>query len=307
MARLALRRLALTLVTALGVVVLVFLLLHLIPGDPTDVLLGERASSADRAALSQALGLDRPLWQQLASDLGGVLRGDLGRSLATGDTVGHLLRSRYPATCELAVGALVFALAISLPLGLLAAARSGSFADRLSLGLATITATLPSFALGPLLLLVFAVELPWFPVAGRTGPASLVLPSISLGFGMAGVLTRHLRSSLLEARRLDCVRAARARGASNSRLLVVHALRNAATPLVAILALQIGGLLAGAIVTETVFAWPGLGRLLVQSIGARDYPVVQGCALAIALTFVAVNLLADLAQALVDPRIRRRT
>jgi ABC-type dipeptide/oligopeptide/nickel transport system permease component len=300
-----LRRCIAAVVTTIAVVVVVSSLLQAIPGDPVDAMLGERAATADREALRRSLGLDRPAWLQLVSSLASLAHGDLGRSLATGDPVSALLLARYPATLELACAALLFSLAIALPLGVGAAARPGAFADRLSLALATGAATLPTFALGPLLLLAFAVELPWFPVAGRSGPASLVLPGITLGLGMAAVLARHLRSGLSRALLLDCVRAARGRGASPVRLFLVHALRNALTPAVAVLAVQIGGVLAGAVVTETVFSWPGLGRLLVQSIGARDYPVVQGCALAIALTFVLVSLVADLAQAWADPRLRR--
>ncbi|HZR80681.1 MAG TPA: ABC transporter permease [Candidatus Binatia bacterium] len=304
MARLVLRRGGLALATAVGVLTLVIALLRAIPGDPVDAMLGERATAADRAELRSALGLDRPAWSELAARAAGLARGDLGRSIATGDPVASLLAARYPATLELAAAALAAALAIGVPIGIAAAARPGGRADRASLAFATFAAAMPTFALGPLLLLAFAVEVPWFPVAGRSGPASVVLPALTLGLGMAAVLARQLRAALAAALSRDFARAARARGASRVRLVAGHGLRNAATPAIAVLAVQIGGLLAGAVVTETVFAWPGIGRLLVQAIGARDYPVVQGCALAIALTFVGVSLVADLLQAWVDPRLR---
>ncbi|MFM8409093.1 MAG: ABC transporter permease [Alphaproteobacteria bacterium] len=302
MTRILLRRAALSLVTACGVVMLVSALLAAIPGDPVDALLGERASAADREALRSSLGLDRPATERTLRYAAGVLRGDLGSSLLSGRPVADLLRERWPATAALALAATALAVAIALPLGLLAAARPGGLADRLSLGLATFSASLPSFALGPLLVLAFAVWLPWLPVAGRSGAASLVLPATTLALGMAAVLARQLRAAMIDALATDALRAARARGVPTTRLFLVHALRLAATPAVTVLALQAAGLLAGAVVTETVFAWPGLGRLLVQAIGARDLPVVQGCALAIALTFVAANLLADVAAILLDPR-----
>ncbi len=304
MLRYAALRLALAVLTVAGVVVLVFALLHAVPGDPVDVILGEGASSVDRERMRAELGLDRPAWRQLAAFTAGVVRGDLGVSLITARPVAALLLERYPATIELAGAALLAAVAIALPLGELAASRPGSLADRLSLALAALQTALPTFCLGPLLILAFAVELPWFPVAGRSGPASLVLPALTLGFGMSAVLARQLRSSLLEALALDCVRTARAKGLSRAAVLLRHALPNASTAVLTVLGLQLGGLLAGAVVTETIFAWPGVGRLLIQAIGARDYPLVQGCVLAVALTYVAVNLLSDLVQALIDPRLR---
>ena len=303
--RLFLRRMFLSAFTACGVVVLVSGLLAAIPGDPVDAILGERATSADRDALRSSLGLDQPAGERLLHYARGLLHGDLGRSIVSGRPVTELLGERYPATADLALAATALALVIAIPLGLLADRRPGAVAGRASLALATLASALPGFALGPLLILAFAVRLPWFPVAGREGGSSIVLPAFTLALGMAAVLARHLRGAMLDALALDAVRAARARGVPEWRILLVHALRIAATPAVTVLALQVGGLLAGAIVTETVFAWPGLGRLLIQSIGARDLPVVQGCSLAIALTFVVANLIADLAQALLDPRVGR--
>ena len=300
----AFARLTLALGTATGVVLLVFGLMHALPGDPVDAILGENASSVDRAQLRERLGLDRSLPAQFGSFATGLLRGDLGRSLVTGDPVSRILLERYPATMQLAAAAIVVALSIALPLGAAAAARPGSIADRVSLSLSISAASLPTFALGPLLILTFAVDLGWLPVAGRTGLRSTVLPAVTLGLGMSAVLMRQLRVALITALHLPSIRAARARGVGQTSLLLRHALRNAATATVTVLGLQIGGLAAGAIVTETIFAWPGIGRLLVQAIGSRDYPVVQACVLAISLTYVAVNLLTDLVQAWLDPRLR---
>jgi ABC-type dipeptide/oligopeptide/nickel transport system permease component len=307
MLRYALLRLLLAIPTLVGVLVLVSALLHLVPGDPVDAMLGEGASGVDREQLRQSMGLDRPAWRQLADFAAGALHGDLGRSIAGGEPVSALLAQRYPATLQLAAAALVVALLIAVPLGSAAALRPGALADRLSLALATLETALPTFCLGPLLILVFAVELPWLPVSGRDGVASVVLPALTLGFGMSAVLARQLRVALGDALRLDCVRTARAKGALPWRVVAVHALPNALTATITVLGLQLGGLLAGAVVTETIFAWPGIGRLLMQAIGARDYPLVQGCVLTIAGTYVAVNLLTDLAQAALDPRLRERT
>lgn len=306
MLRYAALRLLLAVPTLLGVLVLVSALLHFVPGDPVDVMLGEGASGVDREQLRRAMGLDRPPWLQLADFAAGAVHGDLGRSIAGGEPVVTLLAQRYPATLQLALAALLVAVLVALPLGIAAALRPGSLADRASLALAALETALPTFCLGPLLILVFAVELPWLPVSGRSGLASVVLPALTLGLGMSAVLARQLRVALAEALRLDCVRTARAKGARRWRVLALHALPNAATATITVLGLQLGGLLAGAVVTETIFAWPGVGRLLVQAIGARDYPLVQGCVLAVACTYVLANLLTDLAQAALDPRLRER-
>jgi peptide/nickel transport system permease protein len=286
-------------------VLVVFAFIHAIPGDPVDVMIGENARPADREELRRALGLDRPVVVQLGRFASGIVRGDLGRSLTTGDSVAALIARRYPATLELAAAAVAIAGAIALPAGLLAAAYPGSWIDRLSLAFAVGGASLPTFWLGPMLILLFAIRVDWFPVSGRGGLASLVLPATTLAIGMAAVLMRQLRGSLATVMRLDFVRTARAKGLAPSVVFLRHALRNAATAVVTVLGLQIGGLLAGSIITETIFAWPGLGRLLIQAINSRDYPLVQGCVMAIALTYVGVNLLTDLAYAAIDPRLRR--
>jgi peptide/nickel transport system permease protein len=298
------RRLALTIPVLLGVATLVFSLIHLIPGDPAQAMLGESAPEADLAALRTQLGLDRPLLEQYADFLGGVIRGDLGTSLRTGTSVRTQIAERLPATIELAFAAMLVAVAVALPLGVAAAAWRGTAIDHSAMAIAMAGMSIPNFWLGPLLAIVFAVELGWLPVSGRGGFEHLVLPAISLGLALAAMLARMTRAALLEELREPYVRAAQARGISRARAVIVHALRNSLIPVVTILGLQFGAVLTGAVITETIFAWPGIGRLLIQSIGFRDYPLVQGCILFIAATYVAVNLITDLAYGLLDPRIR---
>ncbi len=290
--------------TALAVVCLVALLLRLVPGDPVEAMLGEGATAADRAALRQALGLDRPAAVQLAAYLAGLARLDLGRSLHGGRPVAELLAERLPATAELALAGWLVAVALAFPLGMAAALRRGSAWDRLATGFAACGISVPNFWLGPLLILAFSIGLGWFPVSGREAPGALVLPALTLGTALAAVLARMVRASLLEVLGEDYVRAARAKGLSEARVLWAHALRNALIPVTTVMGLQLGGLLAGAVITETVFAWPGVGLLLVDAIQRRDFPVVQGCVLLISLVYVAVNLLTDLVYLWADPRVR---
>ena len=304
MTRLALRRLALAIPTIVAAATLVFLLVHVVPGDPVDVMLGESAAPADRAALRQALGLDRPLVAQYGAFLAGLATGDLGRSVVSGEPVARLVAARIPATVELTLGALAVASAIALPLGVLAAARPGTWIDRGAVAFALLGAAMPSFWLGPLLIIAFAIELQILPVSGRGGLAHLVLPACTLGVGMAAILTRMTRASVLECVGEDYVRTARAKGVGRVRVLARHALANALAPVVTILGLQFGALLAGTVITETIFAWPGVGRLTVEGIQARDYPVLQGCILAIAAGFVLANTLVDIVNAALDPRTR---
>ncbi|MBI5441339.1 MAG: ABC transporter permease [Deltaproteobacteria bacterium] len=299
------RRRLLTLVpTLLGVVTLVFAFLHLVPGDPVDVMLGETARAADKAALRAELGLDRPLLAQYGAYLAGLSRGDLGRSLAFRKPVSTVVGARVPATLALAGCGLAVALAVSIPVGVLAAARKDTLWDRGSLVGSLVAASMPRFWLGPLLILLFSVHCRWLPVSGREGWRSLVLPSLTLGTGLAAVLARMLRSSLVEVLRAEYLQAARARGVSEAKILWVHALRNGSLPVLTLLGLQIGGLLSGAVITETVFAWPGIGSLLVQAIQARDYPLVQGCVLVISAGYLAANLLTDVLYRWADPRVR---
>lgn len=303
MLRLVLKRLAGLLPTVLAAASLVFLLLHAVPGDPVDVMLGESAAPAARTELRHRLGLDRPLSVQYADYLAGAARGDLGVSVRSGRSVAGLVAERLPATALLAAAACLVAVAIGLPLGALAATHRGGGADRVALAASLAAVATPSFWLGPMLVLLFAVQLGLLPVAGSGSLAHLVLPALTLGAGMSGILVRMTRAALLETLSDDYVRTALAKGASPSRVLLVHALPNAATPLLSVLGLQAGALLGGSVVTETIFAWPGLGRLVVEAIQARDYPVVQGAVLVIAVTTVLANLAAEIAQAAVDPRI----
>ena len=298
------RRLALSIPVLVGVATLVFSLIHLIPGDPAQSMLGEAASQADVQALRRTLGLDRPLLEQYGHFLGGLARGDLGTSLRTGEPVAQQIRDRVPATIELAIAAMLVAIGTAIPLGVLAAVRRGTAVDAASMTLALTGISVPNFWLGPLLAIVFAVQLQWLPVSGRGTWAHLVLPAVSLGTGLAAILARMTRATLLEEMRELYVQAAHARGVSPERVILAHALRNGLIPVVTLLGLQFGNVLTGAVITETVFAWPGVGRLLIQSIGFRDYPVVQGCILFIATTYVLVNLATDLAYGVLDPRIR---
>jgi ABC-type dipeptide/oligopeptide/nickel transport system permease component len=267
-------------------------------------MLGEAASPKDVADLREKLGLDRPLVEQYGHFLGGVVRGDLGTSFRTGLPVTAQILERMPATLELAAAAMFVAVVIAIPLGIAAAVRRGTVVDHTAMVLALSGVSIPNFWLGPLLAIIFAVELGWLPVSGRGTWAHLVLPALSLGAALAAILARMMRATLLEELRELYVLAARARGASRARAVLQHAFRNSLIPVVTIIGLQFGAVLTGAVITETVFAWPGIGRLLIQSIGFRDYPLVQGCILLIAVTYVAVNLLTDLLYGVLDPRIR---
>ncbi|HXJ36325.1 MAG TPA: ABC transporter permease [Candidatus Eisenbacteria bacterium] len=298
------RRLATIVPTVLGVAVLVFAFLHAVPGDPVEIMLGESAAPADVAAMRHALGLDRPWPAELPRFVGRLARGDLGTSLAYRAPVAGLVAARFPATLELAAAALVLAVGIAIPLGTVAATRPGSLVDRVARGVSLIGVSVPSFVSGPLLVLVFSIALGWLPISGREGPATLVLPAVTLALGMLGILVRLTRTAMLEALSADHLRTARAKGASPLRTTIVHALRSALPPVVTVIGLQAGALLAGAVVTETIFAWPGVGRLLMQAIGARDYPLVQGCVLMIAMTYVVVNLATDVVHGWLDPRVR---
>jgi len=304
MRRLVTRRALLLVPTVLGVALLVFACLHLVPGDPVEIMLGETAAPADVAALRRDLGLDRPLLAQLGRFLGGVARGDLGESLTYRVPVARVVAARYSATLELAATAFLVAVGFGVPLGVLAAVRRGSGSDRFVRVVSLAGACLPTLWLGPLLVLVFSIQLGWLPVSGRGGLAHLVLPACTLALGMVGVLVRLTRATMLGVMGDDYVRTAHAKGATPARVALRHALPNALPPVVTVAGLQAGALLAGAIITETVFAWPGVGRLLVQAIAARDYPLVQGCVLVVGCSYVAVNALTDLVCGALDPRVR---
>jgi peptide/nickel transport system permease protein len=302
--RYLIHRILLTIPVILGVATLVFSLIHLVPGDPAQAMLGEGASAADVADLRGRLGLDRPLFEQYGRFMGGLVRGDLGTSFRTSQPVVAAIAERVPATVELAFAAMLVAMLVALPLGIIAAVKRGTMVDHAAMTVALAGISIPNFWLGPMLAIVFSVYLGWLPVSGRGGWESLVLPAVSLGAALAAILARMTRASLLEELRELYVRAARARGVSRTRAILGHALRNSLIPLVTILGLQFGAVLTGAVITETIFAWPGVGRLLIQSISFRDYPLVQGCILLIAITYVTVNLITDLVYGVLDPRIR---
>jgi len=304
MGRYLLRRLLLLLPVTWGVSTLVFLLIHLTPGDPVEVMLGETALPAAREALRQSLRLDRPLPEQYLHFLHGLVTGDLGTSLFSREPVFGRLLQALPATAELAVTGLGVALMIAVPLGTVAAVRRGSGLDHGSRFVALLGVSVPNFVLAPLLILVFAIELNWLPVSGRGGLGHLILPALTLGMAFAGILSRMVRASLLEVLGQEYIRAARAKGLSEGRVILRHGLMASLIPVITIVGLQFGALLSGAIITETIFAWPGLGRLTLQAIQARDYPLVQGCVLVISFGYVLVNTATDLLYAYADPRIR---
>ncbi|GAA5335640.1 MULTISPECIES: nickel ABC transporter permease [Thermus] len=299
-----LRRLLVAIPTLFGVVLLVFLMVRLAPGDPAVLLAGEFATPETLEAIRTRYGLDRPLVEQFALYLGALLRGDLGESARSRRPVLEELKTYFPNTVELASAAILVALLTGIPLGILAALRPGSGLDLLVMVLALLGVSMPVFWFGLLAILIFSVELGWFPVAGKGTLAHLVLPAVTLGVNATALLARMTRGTLLEVLSQDYIRTARAKGLAERVVIFKHALRNALIPVVTVAGLEFGSLLAGAVITETIFAWPGLGQLLVGSILARDYPVVQGAVLLVAVTFILVNLLVDLAYAWIDPRVR---
>jgi peptide/nickel transport system permease protein len=292
------------------VVTVVFLLIHLVPGDPIAQMLGEGATSSDIAGLRHAYGLDAPVSEQYLRYWRGIAHGDLGQSLRLHDSVLHLVLQRYPYTLALTVAATLLATLLAVPAGVASAQRQNRWQDR-TLGVVSLFGlSFPSFALGPILIVVFSIGLGWLPVSGAGVGGwefvkHLILPAVTLGLGMAAILTRMVRTSMLEELGQDYIRTARAKGLSERAVVYRHALRNALNPVLTVLGLQFGSLLAGAIVTETIFGWPGLGRLTLSAISNRDYALVQGCILAVGLTYVAVNLLTDAMYAVADPRIRK--
>lgn len=286
------------------IVTMVFLLAHIVPGDPVQQMLGDGARLEDLQQLRHALGLDLPLTTQYARYLTGVVRGNLGESFRYQRPVSRLILEHYPATLELAFFALLACAAIGISAGVLAAHKRGQTADRAVSVFTLFGLSVPNFALGPVLILIFSVILGWLPVSGRGGLSHLILPAITLGAALAAILTRMVRTAVIEELSSDYVRTARAKGLSESAVLFRHAFRNALIPILTILGLQFGTLLAGAIVTETIFSWPGIGRLAVTAIEARDYPLLQGCILLIAVSYVLVNLLTDFVYLFVDPRMR---
>ena len=304
MLRFTIRRLLLTVPVLLGVATLVFSLLHLVPGDPALAMLGESASASDVDELRGKLGLDRSLPAQYVQFVTGLARGDLGTSFRYNTPVASEIGQRLPRTMQLAAAAVVVAVCLAIPMGVLGGLFRGTAVDQAAMTVSLLGISMPNFWLGPLLAIFFSVSLGWLPVSGTGSWRHLVLPALTLGGALAAVLARMTRASIIEELRELYVLAARARGLSKVRAVLFHALRNSLIPVVTILGLQLGAVLTGTIITETIFAWPGVGRLLIQAINFRDYPLVQGCILFIALTYVLVNLLVDLAYGWLDPRIR---
>src|SRR5213075_177360 len=287
-----------------GILTLVFSLIHMIPGDPARQIAGENARAEDVAAVRKALGLDQPLWTQYVTYLSHVIRGDFGKSFQTNEEVSTQIRQRYPATIQLAMGSMIVALIVAFPLGIISAIYRNSWIDNVARFFALIGVSMPSFWFGPLLIIAFAIKLEWFPVSGREGLRSLVLPSMTMGLALAAILTRMIRTSLADELTQLYVTTAVAKGVSRGKAIFRHALKNALIPVITVVALQFGSLLTGAIITEQIFSWPGLGRLLLQSISTRDYPQVQASILVIALTYILVNFASDLLYGVVDPRIK---
>ncbi len=299
------RRLLFVLPVVWAVVTLVFLLIHIVPGDPVRNALGENAREDQVLELKHKLGLDLPLYRQYINYWRGVLQGDLGVSLINpSDRVFEKILARYPATIELALAGLAVAISISIPLGVSAGANHGKLIDNVASVIALLGISTPGFVLGPLMIYLFAIKLDLLPVSGRYGPEYLILPAITLGAALAAILTRMVRSSVIEELNEDYVRTARAKGLSERQVIYKHVLKNGLIPVVTVIGLQFGVLLAGAIITEIIFSWPGLGRLTIDAINSRDYPMVQGCILMIALTYIAANLLTDFTYRLLDPRIK---
>jgi len=288
----------------LGVSCLVFLLIHLVPGDPVELMLGESARPADREALRQALGLDLPVLTQLNHYLTGLLQFDFGTSIHSKQSISELIFQRIPASAQLAISSLLIAIIIAFPLGIIAAINKDTFWDQLAMGFSLFGVSIPNFWMGPLLIMVFSLWLGWFPVSGKEGVSSIILPAITLGTAMAAILARMIRSTLLEVLHEDYIRTAIAKGLSQRQVILNHALRNALLPIITLIGLQLGTLLGGAVITEKIFCWPGLGQLTIESIQNRDYPVVQACVLFISLSYVIVNVVTDIVYAAIDPRIR---
>lgn len=299
------RRLAQMIPIAFGILTLVFSLIHLIPGDPAIQIAGENARPEDVQQVRHALGLDQPLGTQYFNYLKSILHGDLGRSFQTNESVAVQIRQRYPATIELAFGAMLVALLVAFPLGIISAIYRNSWIDNVARFFALIGVSMPSFWFGPLLIIAFAINHEWFPVSGRDqGLRSLVLPAVTMGLALAAILTRMIRISLADELTQLYVTTAVAKGVSRVKAIFRHALKNALIPVITVLALQFGSLLTGAIITEQIFSWPGLGRLLIDSISKRDYPQVQASILVIAVTYILVNFASDLLYGVVDPRIK---
>lgn len=299
-----LRRLILLIPTVLGVFAIVFFLLHMIPGDPVEIMLGENALQADKVKMREDLGLNLPIHRQYFRFLSCISKGDMGDSYYYGRPVLNTILERIPATVELAMAGITVAILIAIPLGIISALNKHSFIDHGAMFFSVLGFSMPNFWLGPLLIIVFSIHLGWLPVSGRGSIKSLILPAITLGTGLSAILSRMTRSSMLDVLEDEYLTCARAKGVRERSVILKHALRNGLIPIISIMGLQIGSLLSGAIITEIVFSWPGIGTLLIQSIESRDYPLTQGCVIFISIFYAVINILTDIAYAIADPRIR---
>lgn len=305
MFRTVLTRLLYTLPVLWLVVSVVFLLIHLVPGDPIQQMLGEGAAAADLEAARHAYGLDKPLSTQYLNYWKGVLHGDLGLSIRFNQNVGKVIAERYPYTLKLTLASMLVAIVLAIPAGVRSARRRNRWDDRVLGFISLLGLSFPNFALGPILILFFAIYLGWLPVSGSGSLAHFVLPAITMGGALAAILTRMVRTAMLEELGQDYIRTARAKGLPERTVVYKHALRNAMIPVLTVIGLQFGAMLAGAVVTETIFSGPGVGRLLVQAISNRDYYLVQGCILAIGVTYLVVNMFTDFLYSAANPRIRQ--
>ena len=287
-----------------GVLLLTFLLIHLVPGDPVEVMLGESASTADRDMLRANLGLNQPVVTQFSRYLIKLAHGDFGQSIHTKTPIIEMLKTRYPATVKLALLSLLIGISIGIPLGIFSFFKANHWQDIVVTLVSVRLSAMPAFWLGPMLMLIFAVWLGWLPVSGMESNTSIILPALTLGFGLSAILTRMTRTSLLEVLNDDYIRTARAKGLTEKTVILRHALRAALLPIITIVGLQMGSLLAGTVITETIFSWDGIGRLLVESIEKRDYPVTQACVLVVALSYVLVNFVTDVLYRMADPRVK---
>ncbi len=299
-----LQRIFTTIPIVFGVVTFTFLLIHFIPGDPVDIMLGDQASLIDRQALQKELGLDKPILEQYISFLSGLIRLDLGRSLLNQRPVINEILSTLPATIELTLATMFWTILIGIPLGMIAAVKQYSFIDNMVLVIGLLGMSIPHFWLGPMLILLFSIQLDLLPVSERGGLEHLILPSLSLGLALSAILMRMTRASVLEVIKSDYIRTAKAKGLSPFFIYFKHALRNALIPIITIIGLQFGALITGAVITETIFDWPGIGTLFYNSIQQRNYPLVQGCILFISLSYVIVNFATDIVYTMVNPKIR---
>ena len=298
------KKIIFTCIVLVGAATCAFLLLHAIPGDTAEALAGPQAPVEDVDNLRRAMELDQPLGKQYVSYMGNLLHGDLGYSYRTNKPVMEILRSAWPATLQLAVCSMIVAVLLGVPIGIFAAIHRGKIGDTIAMVAAFLGVSMPSFWLALLLIIEFSVNHNWFPFYGREGISSFVLPSLTLGLGVAANIARLTRTSMLEVLGQDYIRTAKGKGVKNRKIIWVHALRNAAVPVVTIIGLQFGVLLGGQVVTETVFSWPGIGRMIVDALNTRDLQIVQGGILILAVTFILINLITDLVYALLDPRIR---